>query len=74
MMAIAKKRKHTRRQTGLERKERLRNLENTFMLIDGAPIQGNETILIVDDITTTGSTINELAKTIKARYPKIRIR
>ncbi len=74
MMAIAKKRKHTRRQTGLERKERLKNLESAFMLIDWVPIQGNETILIVDDITTTGSTINELAKTIKARYPKIRIR
>ena len=31
-------------------------------------------IFIVDDITTTGSTIFELAKVIKKEYPKINVR
>jgi predicted amidophosphoribosyltransferase len=35
---------------------------------------GNETILIVDDITTTWSTINELAKLIRHHYPTIKVR
>ncbi|MEI6672736.1 MAG: phosphoribosyltransferase family protein [bacterium] len=31
-------------------------------------------MLIVDDITTTGATMNELAKLIKQKYPTIKIR
>lgn len=71
---IAKKRKHTKTQASLNRESRLKNLKNIFSLIKNLQLQGNETILIVDDITTTGSTINELAKLIKFHYPKIKIR
>lgn len=71
---IAKKKKHTKTQASLDRNGRLKNLKNAFSLIPNHKFIGNETILIVDDITTTGSTINELAKLIKFHYPKIKVR
>ncbi len=74
MLAIAKKQKHTKTQASLDRNWRLHNLKNAFALAKNLQLTGNETILIVDDITTTGSTINELAKLIKHRYPTTKIR
>jgi len=71
---IAKKKKRTKTQASLNREGRLKNLKNAFSLVENVQLQGNETILIVDDITTTGSTINELAKLIKFHYPKIKVR
>jgi ComF family protein len=71
---IAKKSKHTKTQASLDRNGRLKNLKNTFSLIPNNKLIGNETILIVDDITTTWSTINELAKLIKFHYPNIKVR
>lgn len=74
MIAIAKKKKFTKTQASLDRNNRLHNLKNAFSMTQNLQLQGNETILIVDDITTTGSTINELAKLIKHYYPNIKIR
>lgn len=74
MLEIAKKKKFTKTQASLNRNNRLHNLKNAFSLNQNLQLQGNETILIVDDITTTGSTINELAKLIKHYYPNIKIR
>lgn len=74
MIAVAKKYKHTRSQASLDRKGRLRNLKNAFSMVKNLSLTGNETLLIVDDITTTGSTINELAKLIQHYYPNIKIR
>ncbi len=71
---LAKKKKHTKTQASLNREGRLKNLKNAFSLIPNLTLLGNETILIVDDITTTWSTINELAKLIKFHYPHIKIR
>jgi len=73
MVTIAQKKKHTKTQASLDRNWRLHNLKNTFSLAKNLQLQGNETLLIVDDITTTGSTINELAKLIKYYYPKIKV-
>ena len=50
---IAKKKKHTKTQASLDRNGRLKNLKNAFSLIPNLTLLGNETILIVDDITTT---------------------
>jgi len=50
---LAKKKKHTRTQASLDRNGRLKNLKNAFSLIPNLTLLGNETILIVDDITTT---------------------
>jgi predicted amidophosphoribosyltransferase len=74
MIAIANKKKSTKTQASLDRNNRLHNLKNAFSLTKNLQLQGNETILIIDDITTTGSTINELAKLIKQYYPNIKIR
>ena len=74
MVTLAKKKKHTKTQASLDRNGRLHNLKNAFSLTKITQLQGNETLLIIDDITTTGSTINELAKLIKHHYPNIKIR
>jgi len=74
MINIAIKKKHTKTQASLDRNGRLKNLKNAFSLVNNLSLQGNETLLIVDDITTTGSTINELAKLIKYHYPRIKVR
>ncbi len=73
-ITLAKKQKHTKTQASLDRNWRLKNLKNAFSLLPKLPFKGKETILIVDDITTTWSTINELAKLIKQQYPNIKIR
>jgi len=36
-------------------------------------LESVKTIVLIDDITTTGSTMNEVAKLIKFKYPKISV-
>ena len=74
MVAIAQKKKHTKTQASLDRNGRLHNLKNAFSLNKNLQLQWNETLLIIDDITTTGSTINELAKLVKHYHPTIKVR
>jgi len=74
MVEIANKKKHTKTQASLDRNGRLHNLKNAFFLVEKLDFKGNETLLIIDDITTTGSTINELAKLVKQKYPTIKVR
>ncbi|OGE88017.1 MAG: hypothetical protein A3J07_01960 [Candidatus Doudnabacteria bacterium RIFCSPLOWO2_02_FULL_49_13] len=54
--------KFTKPQIKLSAEERKKNLDNAFSII-GDPI--NKKILIVDDVVTSGSTVNELAKILK---------
>lgn len=61
---ILKRVKDTPHQTGLSRDNRQENLLDGFEVIDKDVIK-NKTILIVDDIYTTGSTLNECAKILK---------
>lgn len=58
------KSEETRSQSMLHRGERLRNLENSFCVVQNKAIE-NKSILVVDDIITTGSTINECSKALK---------
>lgn len=48
-----------------EREERLKNLNGVFRVKNGIKIVGRE-ILLIDDICTTGATLNECAKVLKA--------
>lgn len=75
---MLKKTKHTKSQVKLDRSQRQKNIENKFILdeknISKEVLKNKKYIFIIDDITTTGSTILELAKIIKKRYPAITIR
>jgi len=51
-------------QTTLPRKGRLKNLRDAFSLRDPASVFGKR-ILLIDDVFTTGTTINECAKTLR---------
>ena len=53
----------TEPQTGLGRKKRLKNIKNAFKINDSSKIPGKR-ILLVDDVYTTGATVNECAKTL----------
>lgn len=62
---VLEKRKETEKQAALNYKERAKNLESSFAVVDKEKIK-NKRILIVDDVLTTGATSNEIAKTLKA--------
>lgn len=53
----------TEPQMGLTRRERLRNLRRAFAVQDAEPLAGRR-ILLVDDVYTTGTTLNECATTL----------
>jgi len=60
---ILVRKRWTEPQTGLGRKDRLRNIKNAFGVIDPSKIKGKK-ILLVDDVYTTGATANECAKVL----------
>lgn len=59
--AIKKKRK-TGHQASLHGKERIKNLDGAFEL--SKPIKADR-VIIIDDVITTGSTVNEIGKVLK---------
>lgn len=67
------KRKETKSQADLERSERLSNLQDSFGIKENIYIESDAKILVIDDICTTGSTLNEAAKTIKLKFPHSKI-
>ncbi len=63
---FVKRSKNTKHLTDLTAKQRAQQIKNAF-IVQSLPVNIGK-ILIIDDITTTGSTLNELAKTIKSHY------
>jgi ComF family protein len=59
---LVERRLETREQAGLDRKERLQNTRDAFALI--APLPARH-VAIIDDVVTTGSTANEVAKLLR---------
>lgn len=55
---------NTECQTDKTREERLKNLENAFAVENKLDVKGKN-IVVVDDVFTTGTTINECAKVLK---------
>ncbi|MBN1276755.1 MAG: ComF family protein [Deltaproteobacteria bacterium] len=55
--------RYTLSQTGLKREERRRNVRGAFQVEDANTVR-NRVILLVDDVTTTGNTLNECAKVL----------
>lgn len=60
---VARRRVATPKQQALSRKQRLRNLRNAFSA-DPALVSGRH-IAIVDDVLTTGATVEALSRTLK---------
>jgi len=54
----------TRPQTGLSRKERLKNVENAFAVANPVP-GGVKTVLLLDDVYTTGATVKACARVLR---------
>ncbi|MDY6903237.1 MAG: ComF family protein [Thermodesulfobacteriota bacterium] len=57
--------RNTRSQTTLSRKERQENVRGAFQLTDPAMVK-DKRILVIDDVYTTGATVNECARTLMA--------
>jgi ComF family protein len=55
----------TKSQTGLGRKDRLKNIKNAFSVNDSSRINQKK-ILLIDDVYTTGATADECAKVLVA--------
>lgn len=61
---IIHKKPGVKTQSGLNRKERIENVKNAFY-IRNSHLLTDKTILLVDDVFTTGSTVNECARMLK---------
>jgi len=59
-----RRRRTTPPQVGLGEAERRRNMAGAFAVRDRAAVRGR-TILLVDDVMTTGATVEECAKTLR---------
>lgn len=62
--SVLKKTKHTTAQMHLKREERIFNVKNVFEIKPGISLE-NKNILLIDDVTTTASTLEECAKILK---------
>lgn len=58
--------KATRNQNELSRNERLVNLGGAFRIRRGGDTVRGKSVLLVDDVLTTGATLNECAAALKA--------
>ncbi len=65
-LAILKKSKATARQASLKnREQRIQNIQNVFLLKPAAVNLNNKTILVVDDVISTGATVSGCAQVLK---------
>lgn len=59
-----------------DKSERLSNINGSYSLneeiIDNLDLNKSR-ILIIDDISTTGATVNEIARVLKDRWPKVKL-
>ncbi|WP_243247925.1 ComF family protein [Paeniclostridium hominis] len=62
-----KRNKNTSRLFKLKNEERIKELKNAFTVNDKIGICKNKNILLVDDIFTTGSTVNEISKILQCK-------
>ncbi len=61
---IIKKVKNNIAQSTLSKEEREKNVKNVYKIINKETMQ-NKNILLIDDIFTTGATVNECSKMLK---------
>lgn len=74
ILKILKKTRNDKEQKDLSKEERLTNLKGSFSLNNNMISDIKKpNFLIVDDVMTTGSTLNECGKCIKEKYPNSKI-
>ncbi len=61
-LSLAIRTRPTESQTGLDAKQRRKNIKGAFKTIRHVPYRH---VAIIDDVVTTGSTVNELARVLK---------
>lgn len=64
LIDVLRRTKPTPPQTSLTRRERLKNLRRCFAVATPSAVEG-KTTLLVDDVFTTGATVNECAKALR---------
>jgi ComF family protein len=70
---LFKNQRQTQKQGTLSRTERISNVRNAFMLRSGFEIDGCR-LLLIDDVMTTGATLNELARlALKSGAAEVRV-
>jgi ComF family protein len=65
MRELLERIRYTTTQTAFDRTERMENLHNAFRLRKNADVRGLR-VLLIDDVLTTGSTLSECARVLKA--------
>ena len=71
---VLKKTHNTGAQAKLDKFDRAENLRGAFELVLEFEVkEGVQSIVIVDDVFTTGATLNECAKIIKAKFPQVSV-
>lgn len=63
MRIFLKRTRHTKSQTWLHEKERQENVAGAFRIMSNG-VKGKR-IMLIDDVMTTGATINECARVLK---------
>jgi ComF family protein len=61
---VLKRQRPTHSQVGLTREERIANMRDAFRVIDKPRVKGR-TVIVVDDVMTTGTTVSECARVLK---------
>jgi len=64
VVPVVRRVRHTLPQFGLDRLERKKNVEKAFQVSDAAEIAGAR-LLLVDDVMTTGATVDEICKLLR---------
>lgn len=62
------RRRYTETQTKLSRTERHENLMGAFQVHPQVTLSENETILLIDDVFTTGATLESAAQSLRKKY------
>ena len=61
---VLKRQRPTHSQVGLTREERIANLRDAFRVVAAERVKGR-TVIVVDDVMTTGTTVSECARVLK---------
>ncbi len=61
---VLERRRPTRSQVGLDREARIRNMSGAFRVVAPQRVEGR-TLIVVDDVMTTGTTVSECARVLK---------